>query len=84
MHIISKVKIFIYLIAFLHGAQMNTHAVGALWCSGSRTRLAIRRSGVRIPLGAYALRQGILSTIVSLDPGVVNGYPAGIYFFECS
>ena len=30
---------------------------------------------VRIPLGAYALRQGILSTIVSLDPGVVNGYP---------
>ena len=54
-------------------------AVGALWCSGSRSRLAIRRSGVRIPLGAYALRQGILSTIVSLDPGVVNGYPAGIY-----
>ena len=27
----------------------------------------------------YALRQGILSTIISLDPGVVNGYPAGIY-----
>ena len=27
----------------------------------------------------YALRQGILSTIVSLDPGVVNGYPAGMY-----
>ena len=58
--------------------------VGALWCTGSRSRLAIRRSVVRIPLGAYALRQGILSTIVSLDPGVVNGYPAGIYSFECS
>ena len=25
-------------------------------------------------LSAYALRQGILSAIVSLDPGVVNGY----------
>ena len=40
--------------------------------------------GIRIPLGAYALRQGILSTIVSLDPGVVHGYTAGIYSFECS
>ena len=58
--------------------------VGALWCSGSRSRLSSQRVGVRIPLGAYALRQGILSTIVSLDPGVVNGYPAGIYSFECS
>ena len=27
---------------------------------------------------AFARRQGILSTIVSLNPGVVNGYPAGI------
>ena len=54
-------------------------AVGALWCSGSCSRLLIRGSWVRIPLGAYALRQGILSTIVSLDPGVVNEYPAGIY-----
>ena len=50
--------------------------VGALWCSGSRSRLSSQRVRVRIPLGAYALRQGILSTIVSLDPGVVNGYPA--------
>ena len=41
--------------------------------------LVIRGSWVRIPLGAYALRQGILSTLASLDPGVVNGYPAGIY-----
>ena len=56
--------------------------VGALWYSGSCSRLAIRRSGVRIPLGAYALRQGVLFTIVSLDPGVVNGYPAGIYSFK--
>ena len=56
--------------------------VGALWCSGSRSRLAIRRSGVRIPLGAYALRQGILSTIVSLDPGVVNGLPSRNLFLQ--
>ena len=56
----------------------------AVWCSGSRSRLAIRRSGVRIPLGAYALRQCILSTIVSLDPGVVNVYPARISSFQCS
>ena len=53
--------------------------VGALWCSDSCSLLVIRGSWVRIPLGAYALRQGILSTIVLLDPGVVNGYPAGIY-----
>ena len=26
----------------------------------------------------------ILSTIVSLDPGVVNGYPAGIYSSKCT
>ena len=57
--------------------------VGALWCSGSCSRLVISGSWVRIPLGAYALRQGILSTIVSLDPGVVNGYPAGIYSLKC-
>ena len=31
-----------------------------------------------IPLGAYAPRQGILSTIVSLDQGIANGYPAGM------
>ena len=54
-------------------------SVGALWCSGSCSQLVIRGSWVRIPLSAYALRQGILSTLVSLDPGVVNGYPAGIY-----
>ena len=57
---------------------------GALWCSGSCFRLVIRRLWVWIPLGAYDPRQGVLSTIVSLDPGVVNGYPAGIYSFECS
>ena len=68
----------------MENERLDTCTVGALWCSGSRSRLAIRRSGVRIPLGAYALRQGILSTIVSLDPGVVNGYPAEIYSFECS
>ena len=49
-------------------------SVEALWCSGSDSGLTIRGSVVRIPLGAYALRQGILSIIVSLDPGEVNGY----------
>ena len=55
--------------------------VGALWCSGSCSRLAIRGSWVLIPLGAYALRQGILSTIVSLDPGVVNEWVSSRNFF---
>ena len=27
---------------------------------------------------------GILSTIVSLDPGAVNGYAAGISSFKCT
>ena len=53
-----------------------------LWCIGSYSRLVIRGSWVRIPLGAHAPRQGISSTVVSLDPGVVNGYPAGIYSFN--
>ena len=44
--------------------------------------MLISGRGFESSLGAYALRQGILSTIVSLDPGVVNGYPAGIYSFE--
>ena len=62
------------------------HYIGALWCSGSRSRLAIKKLGVRIPLGAYALhalRHDILSTVVSLDLGVVNEYPAGFFSFEC-
>ena len=29
---------------------------------------------VRVPPGTYAPRQGILLTVVSLHPGVVNGY----------
>ena len=79
---------FYYLIYFLVTIYitcvLNFNEVGALWCSGSCSRLVIRGSWVRIPLGAYALRQGILSTIVSRDPGVVNGYPAGIYSFKCT
>ena len=42
-----------------------------------------QRVGGSIPPSAYVLRQGILSTIVSLDPGVVNGYLAGIYSLKC-
>ena len=44
------------------------------WCSGSHSWLVIRGLVVRVPPGAYAPRQGILLTVVSLDPGVVNGY----------
>ena len=40
----------------------------ALWCSGLCSRLFIRGSWIPIPLGTYARRQGILSTIVSLNP----------------
>ena len=57
----------------------ESDSVGSLWCSGSCSRLVIRGSWVRMPLDAYAPRQGILSTNVSLIPGVVNGYPAGIF-----
>ena len=55
---------------------LDLFTVGALWCSGSRSRPVIR--------GSCVLIQGILSTIISLDPGVVNGYPAGIYSFKCT
>ena len=48
-----------------------------LWTNNSR--LIIRGFAVRIPPSDYAPRQGILSTIASLDPGVVNGYLAGIF-----
>ena len=58
------------------------HSFSSLSFIDSCSRLVINGSWVRIPLGVYALRQGILSTIiVSLDPGVVNGYPARIYSF---
>ena len=60
------------------GIHSGIH-VEALWCSGSDSRLTIRGSAVRTPPSACAPRQGILSTIASLDPGVVNGYLAGIF-----
>ena len=57
---------------------MYIHNMGALWCIGLCPRLVPlpRNHGVggsNLP-SAYAPRQGILSTIVSLNPGVVNGY----------
>ena len=65
---------------WIHRIEVSCiNVLGALWCSGSCSRLVIRGTWVWIPLSTYALIQGILSTIVSLDPGVVNGYPAGIY-----
>ena len=47
--------------------------MGALWCCGAYSRLVIRGSVVLVHIVHYAPRQGISSTIVSLDPGVVNG-----------
>ena len=41
------------------------------WCSGSCSQLVIRGLWVRIPLGGYAPRQGILATIVYLHPCAV-------------
>ena len=41
-----------------------------------------QRVGGSSPPSAYALRQGILSTIFSLDPGVVNGYIFRNLFLE--
>ena len=44
-----------------------------------------QRFGGSIPLGAYATRESSLSTNVSLDPGVVDGYPARIHALKnCS
>ena len=34
--------------------------------------------------GGMSLDKAFLSTIVSLDPGVVNSYPAGITSFKCT
>ena len=42
-----------------------------------------QRVGGSSPPSASARRQGILSTIVSRDPGVVNGYLVGIYSLKC-
>ena len=42
-----------------------------------------QRVGGSSPPSVSALRQGILSTIVFLDPGVVNGYLVGIYSLKC-
>ena len=42
-----------------------------------------QRVGGSSPPSASAPRQGILSTIVSLDPGVVDGYLAGMYSLKC-
>ena len=50
-----------------------------LWRTGSCSRLVISGSMVRSQPSAYTPRQGILSTIVSLNPGVLNGYLAGFF-----
>ena len=42
-----------------------------------------QRVGGSIPPSVYAPGQGILSTINSLNPGVVNGYLVGIYSLKC-
>ena len=53
--------------------------MGVLWRTGSCSRLVISGSMVRSQPSAYTPRQGILSTIVSLNPGVLNGYLAGFF-----
>ena len=56
------------------------------WCSGSSSRLAIRGSWFRIPLGAYAPINKSLCPQLSISTLVyrVNGYPAGISSFKCT
>ena len=67
-------KLFVQTIHQSHDSTRSLYnIVRELWCSGSCSRLVIPGSWVQIPLGMYALRQGILSTIVSHDPGVVSG-----------
>ena len=70
----------VYLKLYL---KLYSFTVGALWSNGLCSWLVIWGSWVQIPLGAYALRQGIWSTIVSLNPNVVNGYLAGMYSLSC-
>ena len=53
--------------------------MGVLWRTGSCSRLVISGSMVRSQPSAYTPRQGILSTIVSLNPVVLNGYLAGFF-----
>ena len=58
---------FVYFVLFI---------VRVPWCSGSHSWFVIRGLVVRVPSGTctYAPGQGILLTVVSLNPGVVNGY----------
>ena len=60
-----------------------------LWCIGSCSRLIITRVPGSSLASAFkfAPRQGIFPqlSLSIVDPGVVNGYPAGMYYsFECS
>ena len=58
--------------------------VGALWGQWFALSTCNQKVGGSNPARCVRhVRQGILSTIVCLDPDVVNGYPAGIYSFEC-
>ena len=59
--------------------QIFWYFVGVLWHTGSCSHLVISGSMVRSQPSAYTPRQGILSTIVSLNPGVLNGYLAGFF-----
>ena len=65
-----------------HSGYIIDLFVGALWCSGSCSRLVISGSWVRIPLGAYALRQGILSTICLSRPRCSKWVPGRNLFLE--
>ena len=68
-----------HLVYFHTFEALNDAFVGVLWHTGSCSHLVISGSMVRSQPSAYTPRQGILSTIVSLNPGVLNGYLAGFF-----
>ena len=72
---IVRMTVFWTVCYQIYIAMRNLNcAVGALWCSGAVLSPRNQRVGGSSPPSAYALRQGILSTIVSLNPSAVNGY----------
>ena len=70
-------KMLIHILApILSDQNFSSYTLmGALWYSGSDSRLTIRGSHVRIPPSAYALRH-FIPDCLSL-PRCINGYPEG-------
>ena len=74
-------KCFLEIFLFSHSESLKVEKKTVVYRIVLST--CNQRVGGSSPPSASALRQGILSTIVSLDPGVVNGYLAGIYSLKC-